>query len=506
MSSKGFPIMTYPDRTKARQGGSDPQAVWIDYETQNRHYGLSDCPGHADYVNTMILGATQMDVAILVVSAPDGPMPQTKEHVIIAKQLGIPNIVVFLNKCDQLSDDEMLELVEQEVREVLTMYGFDGGSAPFVHGSGKSALEGPDPAGVYTNAVIKLMEVCDSMTIPNREVGKPFMLPINAVYDIAGVGTVVAGIIKQGTINVSEGLAVSGYGQSKTKTSDGLQMFKKTVATGMAGDKVGVLLSGLKKADIKRGQVLCKPGMVHSVKNFEVEVYILTQAEGGRHKPFCSGYSPQFHFNNIAITGSVKIPSGWEQVMPGDRTTLEVELTAPVPIEAGLGIIMRDNSRTIGTGTVTKITTSVEILTAMEDIGSSKGSSKGKMSKSDIIFANCRGRVYPLIDQEVFGSVASDDMQVLKFKTNNPAAGPNPTMQKGHYLCPVVIDDCNKACLPSGYVATAKPWYYMCCIHRWWPFADLKQQDKTPLDGAVDASPLLITYAGRGIGGCDNDY
>jgi elongation factor Tu len=468
MSGKGFPTM------KARQGGKDPKAVWIDYETQNRHYGLSDCPGHADYVDNMILGATQKDVAILVVSAPDGPMPQTKEHIIIAKQLGIPNIVVFLNKCDQEQDDELLELVEEEVRGMLTMYGFDGGSTPFVRGSGLGALEGPDPTGVFTNAVIKLMEVCDSMTIPNREVGTPFMLPINAVYDIAGVGTVVTGIIKQGTINVGEGLAVSGYGQSKTTTIDGLQMFKKTVATGMTGDAVGVLLSGLKKADIKRGQVLCKPGMVHVVKKFEVEVYILTQEEGGQHKPLSSGRRAKFYFNNIGITGYVKIPSGCEMVMPGDRTTLEVQLIAPVPIEAGLGIIMRDGG-TIGTGTVTKITTDV-------DIGSSKGSSKG------------RG--------QVFGSVASDDMQVLKFKTNNPAAGPNPTMQKGHYLCPVVIDDCSKACLPSGYVATAKPWYYVCCIHRWWPFADLKQHDK---DGAVDASPLLITYAGRGIGGCDND-
>lgn len=300
--------MTYPDRTKAmtypKKGapGVDPQAVCIDYETQNRHYGLSDCPGHVRYVNNMILGATQMDIAILVVSAPDGCMPQTKEHIIIAKQLGIPNIVVFLNKCDQIDEDEQLEYVEEEVREMLMMYGFDGESIPFVRGSGLCALEGHDPAGVYTNAVIKLMEVCDSMTIPNREVGKPFMLPINAVYDIAGVGTVVTGIIKQGMINDGEGLVVSGYGQSKATTSAGLQMFKKTVTTGMAGDNVGVLLSGLKRADIKHGQVLCKPGMLHAVNNFEVEVYILTQHEGGRHKVFQTGYSPQIIFNNIAIT------------------------------------------------------------------------------------------------------------------------------------------------------------------------------------------------------------
>lgn len=502
--------MTYPDRTKAisttyRFGvGVDPQAVCIDYETQNRHYGLSDCPGHVRYVKNMILGATQMDIAILVVSAPDGPLPQTKEHIIIAKQLGIPNIVVFLNKCDQFDEDEQLEFIEEEVRELLMVYGFDGESIPFVRGSGLCVLEGHDPAGVYTNAVFKLMEVCDSMTIPNREVGKPFMLPINDVYDIAGVGTVVTGIIKQGMINDGEGLVVSGYGQSKATTSAGLQMFKKTVTTGMAGDNVGVLLSGLKRADIKIGQVLCKPGMLHAVNNFEVEVYILTQREGGRHTEFHSGYSFKFFINdNIVITGSVKIPSDVDFVYPGDRTTLEVQLIAPVPIEAGLSIIMRDGERTVGTGTVTKITTGMEILTPMESIGSSKG----KMSKSDIIVANCRGRVYPPFIDQVFGSVTSDDMKVLKFKTNNPAAGTNfghgnLTIQKGQ-LCPVVIDEYNKACLPAGCVATEKPWY-LCCIHRWLPFADLKQQDKT-VDGAVDASPLLVTYAGRGIGGC-NDY
>lgn len=289
-------------------------------------------------------------------AATDGPMPQTREHILLAKQVGIPKLVVFLNKCDQVDDEELLELVEMEIRELLDFYEFDGDETPIVRGSALAAAEGKDPTGYGAKAVIELMAACDdNIPEPTRDLDKPFLMPVEDVFSIAGRGTVVTGRIEQGKINVGDELEIIGYG-SKTKTvCTGVEMFKKLLDFGMAGDNIGALIRGLKREDVRRGQVLCKPGSLNTAKKFEAEVYCLTTSEGGRHTPFMSNYRPQFFLRTADITGDLKLKEGTEMVMPGDNATLDVELITPVPIETGLRFTMREGGKTVGTGIVTKI-------------------------------------------------------------------------------------------------------------------------------------------------------
>ena len=312
-------------------------------------------PGHADYVKNMITGAAQMDGGILVVAATDGPMPQTREHILLAKQVGIPNLVVFLNKCDLVDDEELLELVEMEIRELLDFYEFDGDSTPIIRGSALSAAEGTNPE-LGSEKVLELMAAVDeNIPEPVRDLDKDFLMPVEDVFSIAGRGTVVTGRIEQGRVDVGDDLEIIGYGNDIKTTCTGVEMFKKLLDYGMAGDNVGCLLRGLKREDVKRGQVLAKPGSISTGQKFEAEIYALSQEEGGRHTPFFSNYRPQFFFRTADITGDVKLQSGTEMVMPGDNVTLDVELITPIPIEAGLRFNMREGGRTVGTGIVTKV-------------------------------------------------------------------------------------------------------------------------------------------------------
>jgi elongation factor Tu len=329
-------------------------AAHVEYETPNRHYAHVDCPGHADYIKNMITGAAQMDGAILVVSAADGPMPQTREHVLLARQVNVPYIVVFLNKADMVDDPELLELVELEVRELLTRYEFPGDDIPVIAGSALKALEG-DPE--WTPKILELMEAVDSyIPEPQREIDKPFLLPIEDVFTITGRGTVVTGRVEQGIVKVGDEIAMVGIHPEITKTVvTGVEMFQKLLDQGQAGDNIGCLLRGIKREEVERGQVLAKPGSITPHTHFKAEVYVLSKDEGGRHTPFFNGYRPQFYFRTTDVTGSIKLPDGQEMVMPGDNTNMEVELIQPIAMDQGLRFAVREGGRTVGAGVVTEI-------------------------------------------------------------------------------------------------------------------------------------------------------
>ena len=326
----------------------------VEYETENRHYAHVDCPGHADYVKNMITGAAQMDGAILVVSAADGPMPQTREHILLARQVGVPYIVVFLNKADMVDDEELLELVEVEVRDLLSEYEFPGDDIPFVTGSALKALEG-DPE--YTQKILDLAEQLDTyIPEPERDLDKPFLMPVEDVFSITGRGTVATGRIEQGIVKTGETVEIVGIKEKTDSTVvTGVEMFRKILDEGRAGDNVGCLLRGVKREDIERGQVLCKPGSITPHTKFRAEVYVLKKEEGGRHTPFFNGYRPQFYFRTTDVTGNAKLPEGTEMVMPGDNVQMEIELIQPVAMDAGLRFAIREGGRTVGSGVVTEV-------------------------------------------------------------------------------------------------------------------------------------------------------
>lgn len=328
----------------------------VEYESDARHYAHVDCPGHADFVKNMITGAAQMDGAILVVSAVDGPMPQTREHILLASQVGVPKIVVFLNKCDMVDDKDLLDLVEEEVRGLLTKYGFDGAGAPVVRGSALKALEAGDNTGEWPQKIKELMTALDTyIPIPERAVDKPFMMPIEDIFSIEGRGTVVTGRIERGIAKVGDEVEIVGIKPTAKTTITGIEMFNKSLQEGMAGDNAGVLLRGLKKEDVHRGQVLTKPGTVTPHTEFEAEVLILKKEEGGRHTPFFSGYKPQFYVRTTDVTGEVTLAEGTEMVMPGDTVTFKVKLTAPIALEEQTRFAVREGGKTVGAGVVTKI-------------------------------------------------------------------------------------------------------------------------------------------------------
>ena len=327
----------------------------VEYETEKRHYAHVDCPGHADYVKNMITGAAQMDGAILVCSAADGPMPQTREHILLSKQVGVPFIIVFLNKADMVDDEELVELVEMEVRELLDQYDFPGDDTPIIIGSALKALEGDD-SEIGAPAIIKLVETLDSyIPEPTRDVDRPFLMPIEDVFSISGRGTVVTGRIGRGIVKVGAELEIVGIQDTQKTTCTGVEMFRKLLDEGRAGENVGVLLRGTKREEVERGQVLAAPGSITPHTKFEGEVYVLSKDEGGRHTPFFKGYKPQFFFETTDVTGSCQLPEGTEMVMPGDNVTMEVELIAPIAMEEGQRFAIREGGRTVGAGVVTKI-------------------------------------------------------------------------------------------------------------------------------------------------------
>jgi len=336
-----------------KQRGITINISHVEYETENRHYAHVDMPGHADYIKNMITGAAQVDGAILVVAATDGPMPQTREHVLLARQVGVPAIVVALNKCDMVDDEELLELVELEVRELLNEYEFPGDDTPVVRVSALKALEG-DPK--WTQSVLDLMAAVDEFVPePQRDLDKPFLMPIEDVFSITGRGTVVTGKVEQGVIRTGDEVEIVGIRPTQKTTCTGVEMFRKLLDEGQAGDNIGVLLRGTKKEEVERGQVLCAPGSITPHEKFEAQVYVLTQAEGGRHKPFFSNYRPQFFFRTTDITGHITLPEGVEMCMPGDNTTMTVELIHPIAMDEGLRFAIREGGRTVGAGRVTKI-------------------------------------------------------------------------------------------------------------------------------------------------------
>ncbi|MBE3591269.1 MAG: elongation factor Tu [Firmicutes bacterium] len=326
----------------------------VEYETEKRHYAHVDCPGHADYIKNMITGAAQMDGAILVVSAADGPMPQTREHILLARQVGVPAIVVFLNKCDMVDDPELLELVELEVRELLSSYDFPGDEVPVIRGSALKALEG-DPE--YEKKILELMEAVDNyIPTPVRDVDKPFLMPVEDVFTITGRGTVTTGRVERGKVKVGDEVEIVGLAEKPRKTVvTGVEMFRKLLDEAVAGDNIGTLLRGIDKDDVERGQVLAKPGSINPHTVFDAEVYVLTKEEGGRHTPFFNGYRPQFYFRTTDVTGTIHLPEGVEMVMPGDNVKMRVELITPIAIEEGLRFAIREGGRTVGAGVVTKI-------------------------------------------------------------------------------------------------------------------------------------------------------
>jgi elongation factor Tu len=327
----------------------------VEYETKNRHYAHVDCPGHADYVKNMITGAAQMDGAILVVSAADGPMPQTREHILLARQVGVPYIIVFMNKCDMVDDAELLELVEMEVRELLSKYEFPGDDTPIVKGSAKLALEG-DKGELGEQAIMQLADALDSyIPEPKRAIDGAFLLPIEDVFSISGRGTVVTGRVERGIVKVGDELEIVGIKDTAKTTCTGVEMFRKLLDQGQAGDNVGVLLRGTKREDVERGQVLAKPGSITPHTKFECEVYVLSKEEGGRHTPFFNNYRPQFYFRTTDVTGAVTLPEGTEMVMPGDNVQMTVQLIAPIAMEQGLRFAIREGGRTVGAGVVAKI-------------------------------------------------------------------------------------------------------------------------------------------------------
>ena len=339
-----------------RARGITISTAHVEYETANRHYAHVDCPGHADYVKNMITGAAQMDGAILVVSAADGPMPQTREHILLARQVGVPALVVFLNKVDMVDDAELLELVELEVRELLKSYQFPGDDIPVVKGSALSALEDKDADGIGEKAVLELMAAVDaSIPQPERAVDRPFLMPVEDVFSISGRGTVVTGRVERGVVKVGEEVEIVGLKATVKTTVTGVEMFRKLLDSGMAGDNIGALLRGTKREDVERGQVLAAPGSITPHTVFAAEAYVLTKEEGGRHTPFFTNYRPQFYFRTTDVTGVVKLPEGVEMVMPGDNVSMEVELIAPIAMDEGLRFAIREGGRTVGAGVVAKI-------------------------------------------------------------------------------------------------------------------------------------------------------
>ena len=327
----------------------------VEYETEKRHYAHVDCPGHADYVKNMITGAAQMDGAILVVSAADGPMPQTREHILLARQVGVPYLVVFMNKVDMVDDEELLELVEMEIRELLTSYGFPGDDIPVIKGSALAAIEGNKPE-IGKDKIMELMAAVDDyIPQPDRPVDKPFLLPIEDVFSISGRGTVVTGRIETGILKVGEEVEIIGLKETQKTICTGVEMFRKLLDEGRAGDNVGILLRGIKREDVERGQVMAKPGSITPHTNFESEAYILNKEEGGRHTPFFANYRPQFYFRTTDVTGTIVLPEGKEMVMPGDNVNLKVELISPIAMDEGLRFAIREGGRTVGAGVVAKI-------------------------------------------------------------------------------------------------------------------------------------------------------
>jgi elongation factor Tu len=354
----GAQAMAYDQIDKApeeKERGITISTSHVEYQTPNRHYAHVDCPGHADYVKNMITGAAQMDGAILVVSAADGPMPQTREHILLARQVGVPAIVVFMNKCDMVDDKELLDLVELEIRELLSKYEFPGDTIPIVKGSALKALEG-DTGDLGEGAIVKLMEACDAyIPLPQRVTDKPFLMPVEDVFSISGRGTVVTGRIERGIVKVGEEVEIIGLRPTQKTTVTGIEMFRKLLDEGRAGDNAGCLLRGTKKEEVERGQVLAKPGSITPHKKFKCEAYILTKEEGGRHTPFFNGYRPQFYFRTTDVTGVVTLKQGTEMVMPGDRVEMEIELIAPIAMEKELRFAIREGGRTVGAGVVTNI-------------------------------------------------------------------------------------------------------------------------------------------------------
>ena len=352
-------FISYDEIDKApeeKERGITIATAHVEYETEKRHYAHVDCPGHADYIKNMITGAAQMDGGILVVAATDGPMPQTREHILIASQVGVPQLVVFLNKCDLVDDEELLELVELEVRELLSSYDFPGDDVPVIRGSALKALECDDPDAPEAKCIIELLQACDDfIPDPERDIDKPFLMPIEDVFSISGRGTVVTGRVERGVIKVGDVVEIVGIKPTAQTTCTGVEMFRKLLDQGEAGDNIGVLLRGTKRDEVERGQVLAAPKSITPHKKFKAEVYVLSKEEGGRHTPFFSGYRPQFYFRTTDITGVINLPEGVEMVMPGDNSQFLVELIAPIAMEAGLRFAIREGGRTVGSGVVTEI-------------------------------------------------------------------------------------------------------------------------------------------------------
>ena len=354
----GATSIAYDEIDKApeeKERGITINTAHVEYETSKKHYAHVDCPGHADYVKNMITGAAQMDGAILVVSAADGPMPQTREHILLARQVGVPALVVFLNKVDQIDDPELVELVELEVRELLSQYEFPGDDIPIIHGSALKALEG-DSGDTGAPAILKLMEAVDEyVPQPERPIDQPFLMPIEDVFSISGRGTVVTGRVERGVVNVGDEVEIVGIKESQKTTCTGVEMFRKLLDRGEAGDNIGALLRGVGREDVERGQVLAKPGSIPPHTKFKAETYVLTKEEGGRHTPFFGNYRPQFYFRTTDVTGTIELPSGTEMIMPGDNVELVVNLINPIAMDEGLRFAIREGGRTVGAGVVSKI-------------------------------------------------------------------------------------------------------------------------------------------------------
>ena len=352
-TAKAYADIDAAPEEKAR--GITINTAHVEYETANRHYAHVDCPGHADYVKNMITGAAQMDGAILVVSAADGPMPQTREHILLARQVGVPALVVYMNKVDLVDDEELLELVEMEVRELLSSYDFPGDDIPITKGSAKVAIDGGDPI-IGENSILELMTTVDTyIPQPARPIDQPFLMPVEDVFSISGRGTVVTGRIEKGIVKVGEEVEIVGIRAPQKTTCTGVEMFRKLLDQGQAGDNVGVLLRGTKREDVERGQVLCKPGSITPHTKFAAEAYILTKEEGGRHTPFFTNYRPQFYFRTTDVTGIIKLREGVEMIMPGDNAELDIELITPIAMDQGLRFAIREGGRTVGSGVVSKI-------------------------------------------------------------------------------------------------------------------------------------------------------
>ncbi len=350
------PVEEIDKAPEEKERGITISTAHVEYESDKRHYAHVDCPGHADYIKNMITGAAQMDGAILVVSATDGPMPQTREHILLARQVGVPQIVVFVNKVDMVDDPDLIELVEEEIRELLTKYEFDGDNAVIIKGSALKALEATDPASDDVKPIMELLEALDEkIPQPERDIDKPFLMPIEDIFSIEGRGTVLTGKIDRGVININDEVEVVGLRDTQKTTVTGIEMFNKPLDRGEAGDNAGILVRGLKKEEVERGQVLAIPGSINPHVEFEAEVYVLTKEEGGRHTPFFKGYKPQFYIRTTDVTGDVTLPEGTEMVMPGDTVNLSVKLVADVAMEEGMRFAIREGGKTVGAGVVTKI-------------------------------------------------------------------------------------------------------------------------------------------------------